>query len=360
MHRRRYHAERAAALACAVAAAALAASGAVADPPPIAVTHGVRCGSLPKGVTLSPDGTRLYVTNYGQANAGNVAVFDATDLRRIGALNVPGIVVESAIAPDGRTLYVSNFSRNSVQFVDLARQRVVREVVAGSHPKILVLSHDGRRLFAANWGSHTVTEIDTATGQVVRTLRAGRNPRGMAFTRSGRLYVANFNGHSIDVYDGPDLSQHHRLADVCHIPRHLALSPDETRLYITCFSASELAVMRTGDEQIERRVPVGHWPKAVDVSPDGRFVYTANYGGSSVSIVDTADWTASTLDIPSLDHASGVAAARTGVRFFATGWYDGHLFAIDADPASPRYTVSDAVRALTLRRREYHRTHPVE
>ncbi len=342
-----------------LAASLIASSESLATPPPIEVATERFSGSMPKGVTLSPDGTRLYVTNYGNANSHNVAVFDATDLHRIAMWDVPGIVVESAVSPDGNTLYVSNFRRNSVQFLDTRNGRVTREVRAGAHPKILVLSHDGSRLFAANWGGASVTEIDTATGDVVRTLRAGRNPRGMAVTREGRLYIANFNGHTIDIYDGPDRSQHHRLDNVCHIPRHLALSPDEHTLYISCFSASELAAMDTTTEQITHRVEVGHWPKAVDVSTDGRYVFTANYGGSSVSVVDTTDWTAVTLDVPSMDHASGVVAAHDAYRFFVTGWYDGHLFAVDV-PGHGTYAVRDARRDFTLRQREFHRLHPAE
>jgi DNA-binding beta-propeller fold protein YncE len=343
-----------------LASALLVSGRSLATPPPIEVADGAFSGSLPKGVTLSPDGARLYVTNYGYANRRNVSVYDAQNLHRVATWDVPGIVVESAISPDGRTVYVSNFTRNTVQFLDANDGRVLREVHAGSHPKILVLSHDGTRLFAANWGGASVTEIDTVSGDVVRTLRAGRNPRGMAITRDGRLYIANFNGHSIDVYDGPERSQHHRLDDVCHIPRHLVLSPDEHTLYISCFSASELAAMDTTTEQIEHRVSVGTWPKAVDVSRDGRYVYTANYGGSSVSVVDTTDWSSITLDVPAMDHASGVVAASEGYRFYVTGWYDGHLFAIDAAGRGPGYSISRARQALTLRQREYHRLHPAE
>ncbi len=331
-----------------------------ATPPTLDVVAGARTGSMPKGVSLSPDGQTLFVTNFGNMNAGNVTVFDARTLAQTGVIHVPGVVVESALAPDGATLFVSNFSRGTVQFIDLRTRRVRREVRAGSHPKVLTLSHDGARLFAANWGSHDVTEIDTRTGAVVRTLRAGRNPRGMAITRGGRLYVANFNGHTIDVFEGPDRQAHRRLSPVCRIPRHLALSPDETRLYVSCFSASKLLAIDVATDAPVREVSVGEWPKAIDVTPDGRYVATANYGGSSVSMVDTTDWTATTLDVPAMDHASGIVSARSGLRFFVTGWYDGHLFSIDAAGSASSWTISDRQRSVTLRQREFHRRHPAE
>jgi YVTN family beta-propeller protein len=347
-------------LGCVAVSTLLLAAPLFATPPALDVVGGARTGSMPKGVSLSPDGQTLYVTNFGNMHAGNVSVYDARTLAQTGAIHVPGVVVESALSPDGRTLYVSNFSRGTVQFIDLRTRRVRREVRAGSHPKVLTLSPDGSRLFAANWGSHDVTEIDTANGAVIRTLRAGRNPRGMAITRAGRLYVANFNGHTIDVFDGPDRRTHHRLDPVCRIPRHLALSPDETRLYVSCFSASKLLALDVTTERPIREVSVGEWPKAIDVTPDGRFVATANYGGSSVSVVDTTDWTATTLDVPAMDHASGIVSGRSGLRFFVTGWYDGHLFSIDAAGTGASWTISDRQRAFTLRQREFHRRHPAE
>jgi YVTN family beta-propeller protein len=331
-----------------------------ATPPTMDVVAGARTGSMPKGVSISPDGRTLYVTNYGNSNVGNVALYDPATLAQTGAINVPGIVVESVLSPDGRMLYVSNFRRGSVQFIDLGRRRVTREVRAGGHPKVLAISRDGARLFVANWGSNDVTEINTARGTVTRTMRAGRNPRGMVVTRAGRLYVANFNSHTIDVYEGAQMETHRRLDPVCRIPRHLVLSPDESRLYVSCFSHSKLLVLDVQTERPIREVPVGEWPKSIDVTADGRYVGTANYGGSSVSVVDTTDWTATTLDVPAMDHASGIVAARSGLRFFVTGWYDNHLFTVAPAGSAATWAVSDRVRALVLRQRDFHRRHPAE
>jgi DNA-binding beta-propeller fold protein YncE len=147
---------------------------------------------------------------------------------------------------------------------------------------------------------------------------------------------------------------------VCRVPRHLALSPDESRLYVTCFTNSQLLVLDTRDDHIVRRVPVGRSPKADDVTPDGRYVVTADYGGSSVTVVDTQDWQTHTIDVPGMDSASGIVAARDGLRFFVTGWYDDHLFAVGVAGTGPRYSVNTATAARVRLSREYHREHPLE
>jgi YVTN family beta-propeller protein len=293
-------------------------------------------GSMPKGVTLSPDGTRLYVTNFGQRNGKNISVYDAETLAHVSDIDVPGIVVESVFSADGSLLYASNFDRDSVQVIDTRTRRVKREIHAGLHPKILALSKDGKTLFAANWNGDSVSEIDLARGVTVRTLPAGRHPRGMALTAAGallgapRLYVANFDGATIDVFHGPDFSQSYTLA-VCRIPRHLVLAPDGRMLYLSCYHDSQLwALDLTGTSERARHVvPIGRFPKSIDVSRDGRYVYSADYGPSnSVSIVDTTDWSETTYTVPGMVRGSGIAVLPSGRRAAVTGWCDNHVYLV--------------------------------
>lgn len=344
-------------LGCALLAAGLCAlplTPLYAVVPRLAVQQTVGTGSMPKGVSIAPDGARLYVSNYGQADRNNVGIYDARTLSLVGQIDVPGIVVETAVSPDGRTLYASNFRRNSVQFIDLATRAVTREVTVGQHPKIVVLSRDGRRLFAANWSSRNVTEVDPATGAVVRTLAAGENPRGMAITRAGRLYIANSSGHSIDVYEGASMERHHTIQPVCRIPRHLTLSPDDNLLYISCLGGGVLAAMNTTSERVNHAISTPTGPKANDVSPDGRYVVTADYNASGVTLIDTTDWSSRSLEIPVMNRASGVVFTRDGLRVVVTGWFDDHLYAVGVAGAAPalRFLPSEVERTLR-RRREY-------
>jgi YVTN family beta-propeller protein len=364
-----------------------------ASPPDVEVQAAAPTGSLPKGVSLSPDGRRLFVTNYGAKDRGNVTIYDASTLQKIDTIDVPGIVVESALAPDGRTLYVSNFHRNTVQFIDLGSKKVTREIKAGTHPKILVVSHDGKTLYAANWGNESVSVIDTSNGEITRTLRTEKNPRGMAVTRGGRLIVANFNGRSVDIFDPAKvdaLPRGHialptkRIKDLCEFPRHVVLSPDESKAYVSCLLANQVVVLdaKTGD--VERRVHVGRFPKALDVTRDGRYIVSADYRGSTTTIIDTHDWTTRTLDVPGMDAASGVVLAHTRdtqktakvdsartdkkakpsapdpLRWFVTGWYDNHLYQVGVAGTGAKYTVDAETAALTKKRRLFHNAHPVE
>ena len=299
-----------------------------AEPPVVEVQEVAPTGSMPKGATLSHDGTRFYVTNFGQKDTKNVTIFDAHTLAIVDQLDVPGIICESALSVDGATLFISNFLRNSVMFVDLAARKVTHEVKAGQHPKILVASPDGKSVFAANWMGQSVTQIDVATATVVRTLDVGKQPRGMAMSKSGILYVANFYGDSIDVFEGAELEKTHRLP-VCRCPRHLAVSPDDKTLYISCLNWNQVHALDIASETLQHTAQVGTAPKSIAVSSDGRYVYSADYGESrSISVVDTQDWTSRIYPIPAMDRGSGVAVGPDGRHALVTGWYDGHVYLV--------------------------------
>lgn len=305
------------------------ASPAAAQPPRLEVQAVAATGSMPKGVRLSPDGARIYVTNFGQHNGRNIDVLDGRTLAPIDTIDLPGNVVESVLSPDGATIYASNFLRSSVMLVDTKTKKVAREIRTGTHPKILVLSPDGTQLFAANWSGNSITQIDVASGKVLRTLPAGLNPRGMAMTKTGVLFSANFNGASVDVFRGPDLADRHRFP-ACAIPRHLALSVDEKLLFVSCYHDSMLHAVDLATEEVVHRLHIGSSPKTIEVSRDGRWIWSADYGKetNSVSVIDTQDWTARVYPVPGMDHGSGLAIYPDGKRALVTGWYDNHVYLV--------------------------------
>lgn len=327
---------------------------AYAQPPQLEVQAVAETGSMPKGVSISPDGKHAYVTNFGQSNGKNIDVYDAETLAHESTIDVMGNVVESVLSTDGKTIYASNFIRNSVQFIDLATKRVTREITVGLHPKILVPSADGQFLFAANWSGQSVSQIELSTGKVIRTLpTTGLNPRGTAVTKEGVLYAANFNSASIDVFKGPDLTDRHTLP-VCRIPRHLSLSPDEKMLFISCYHDSQLHAVDVASEKLVHTIHIGSSPKSVEVSKDGRYVWSADYGPetNSVSVVDTQDWTARVFRVPGMDRGSGITLFPDGKRALVTGWWDSHVYLVGFEGSG-----GEPVKAMAKIETWVHRPH---
>src|SRR5262249_14546237 len=115
----------------------------------------------------------------------------------------------------------------------------------------------------------------------------GSGPSGVVEGRS-HLYVSNANNDSITVVDlvnnrpiaQIDLAPTPALGQLRgNIPFGMALSPDESRLYVAEAGINAVAVIDTLTNQVIGRVPTGWFPSDLAVSPDGRRLYVVNAKG---------------------------------------------------------------------------------
>ncbi|MER5917232.1 serine/threonine-protein kinase, partial [Streptomyces sp. NPDC001982] len=208
----------------------------------------IQVGNSPGGVVVSPDGRRVYSTNY--FGPASVSVIDTATNRTVGNPIPVGDKPQGvAVSPDGRRAYAANAGSASVSVIDTATNRTVGNPIdVGKDPVWVVVSPDGRWVYVANSGSASVSVIDTATNRTVgNPIGVGKKPYGVAVSPDGgRAYAANAGSDSVSVID--------------------------------------TATNRTVGNPID----VGKKPVGVAVSPDGRRAYAANAGSDSVSVIDTA------------------------------------------------------------------------
>lgn len=88
-------------------------------------------GSRPMKVWLSPDDSKVYLTN---GRAGTVSVLDARSSALLQTIKVGTRPWGIGFSPDGKYLFTANGPSNDVSVVDLARHEEVQRVKAGSSP----------------------------------------------------------------------------------------------------------------------------------------------------------------------------------------------------------------------------------
>jgi DNA-binding beta-propeller fold protein YncE len=297
--------------------------------PALEITRRVRTGAQPKSVTVSPDGTRLYVCNFGLSGRRNVGVYDAHTLERVGYVSFPGNAAETAVSADGAVLYASNFSRGVVEIVDAASLRVLHEVKVGHNPKWMVVDEARGLLYVSNWSSRTVSAVDLAERRVDHTLRTGRRPRGMALMRDGTLLVGAMWDHRVQVY-APGSTRPDREFDACENPRHLVLSPDQARLYVSCSGDRLVRWFDPLTGQVLGQAPTGLNPRTIDLSGDGRTIAVADFSGSTISVIDLEAMLHRTHAVARSNQIVGLAIAPAepgdaGLRILATSWLTNEL-----------------------------------
>jgi len=181
---------------------------------------------MPKGVSVSPDGKRIYVTNFGRRKGHNLDVFESGTLRHLRQVDFRGNTIESLPASDGRTLYVTNYYGFLVQALDTRTWKMRWSQRVGKFPKMLTLSAKGRWLYVSSWESGTVSKLVAATGHVVGAVYIGYHPRGISLSPDGKtLYVAICGGRHVAVVDTVTMKVTKKIR-TGRLPRHTAITRD--------------------------------------------------------------------------------------------------------------------------------------
>jgi YVTN family beta-propeller protein len=203
------------------------------------------------GLAVSADGATVVVANLEN---DSVSVVDLVhrqvsdiDLRPGKAdprqSGTPGGTYPFWVAIRGnQTAYVSSLRDRQVVEIDLATRRVTHRIPLAGNPNRMTLDAGGRRLFVAADNSDTVTIIDTASGAI----------QGEVITTAPAGLLADPQG-----YRGA-------------APDALALSADESRLYVANGGANAIAVIaldRPGLPVIGL-IPVGWYPNDVAIAGD--------------------------------------------------------------------------------------------
>lgn len=163
----------------------------------------IRVGSVPKFLDVSPDDSRLVVSNWCGFDASIVELPSGDELARVPVGRHPRGVV---ISPDSSVAYVAVMGSTRIGVVDLRTFEVSYLEGIGRSPRHLVLSPDGSTLYASLNGEGRLAQIDLATGAVTAKVATGSAPRSMEMSDDGTaLYVVNYNSNTLSVVRTADM-----------------------------------------------------------------------------------------------------------------------------------------------------------
>lgn len=270
----------------------------------------VATGRAPHEISVSPDGKRAVVSNYGTRDhpGTTLSILDLEqphELRRID------------LAPHSRPHGVAWFAAGRIAVTTEGSQRVLvidpddGRIVAAietaqetSH--MVAVTTDGHRAFVTNIDSGSATAIDLVTGRKLKDIPTGAGSEALALTPDGReLWVAaRADGH-LAVVDTATLAVIVRLP-LPGIPIRIAMTPDGRTALVTCAGAAELVAFDVATRAERRRAkvtvppaagasarpfarlaPGSPLPVGLLVSRDGRSTYVAATMGDRVIQFDT-------------------------------------------------------------------------
>lgn len=159
----------------------------------------VAVAERPQGGAFSTDGKLLYVCIYHPQFL--ISIIDTENQRVIENIPVSKGAWTCVLSPNDRYLYVAHQDTNQLSVIDTASRRVLRSLPFDGYAMHIVISADGAFLYVSLWQTQKVAVIDTATF-AIRYIPAAGYLRGLAITPDDtRLYVcdAGNDGSTVEV-----------------------------------------------------------------------------------------------------------------------------------------------------------------
>jgi len=255
------------------------------------------------GVTVSPDGSKFFITNEAESTVDVADAKTLTVTKHIPLTNHPNNI---AISKDGKRVYAAIVAgAGAVDVIDTATLTRVKSIRTEGGIHNVYVTPDGKWVVAGSIPGKKIHVIDQKTEEVSWTVPTDDGVRPMAFDTNAdgstkRIFfqLSNFNGfltvdfatHKIvDKIALPYVGAEKVTEGLQGAPAHgLIVTPDGKTLGVLSKMNTRIYFYSLPDLKMMGESKVGHHPDWVTGTPDGKRFYVANAGSNSVSVVDVA------------------------------------------------------------------------
>ena len=329
----------------------------------------IAVGAVPRGFSLSPRGDRLFVANSWD---DTISVIDTKTLEVAATWPVgaePSSVLEDR---EGKHLFVANRISNDVSVLDANTGEEEKRLAAGRGASYITGSPDGSKLYVThvypNATPHRtapdseITVIDAARAVVADRIVLPYIAHGfhVVFSADGRLGVAA-TLHPKNLVPLAHLEHGGAFADTLTLfgadvgkpvevsldeleryaarPFGVAITPDKSRMFITCGGSELVTVvdlprliryarthpgsnaqdLSASANYVVGRITVGHDPRGVALTRDGSKLLVANRLEDTISVIDTRTNRVSSTIV--LSGPKQISVLRHGEQTFFTAHY---------------------------------------
>lgn len=274
----------------------------VIDPANNQVVGTIEGIEVPHGVTIAPDGGRIYVTD---ESLSTLDVVDAKSLKVTKRIKLTGRPNNVAVSNDGKWVYAAIAQPpGAVDVIDTATLIRSKSIPTKGSIHNVYVTPDGKYAVAGSIPGASINVIDTATNTVAWTMTMKSGIRPMAFTRNPDgstkdLIVQLSEFHGFVVIDFAAHEERRRVTQpalpgveketqgIQGAPAHgLAVTEDGKTLWTTSKYYGYVAAYSIPDYKLIKVVPVGSHPEWLTIPPGGKNLYVAAAGDDVTVVVD--------------------------------------------------------------------------
>ena len=272
------------------------------------------------------------------------------------SLPLGDLPLNMAVSHSGKRMAVSNNgqSGHSIQYIDIANERVLDELVIEKAWYGLAFSEDDQSLYVSAGYDNRINVYSTKGDRLTMkdSILLGKpwpvkiGPAGIAInSKKHLLYSVTRDDSSLYVINILDKSILRQIKLGAEAYSCL-LSPDQTILYVSLWGGDQVLKIDASNGKIIARQPVGDNPNEIILNKKGDRLFVANANDNSVSVIRTSDMkTIETLNAAL--YADAVPGSTTnGLALSAD---EEHLYIANADNnALAVFEVEDAGSSRSL------------
>jgi YVTN family beta-propeller protein len=197
-----------------------------------------------------------------------------------------------AMTPDGKRIYVTNPSSNTLTALDVTNAQSIASITVGSRPQSVAILPDGSRAYVANTGSNNVSVVDVnpvsgTYNQVLKTIAVDAGPIDVEVSPLGpTVYVLNQASGTMSVIDATfgdaTFDQVTTTVNTGTGGTHISISVDGTHAYVT--NSQGFAVVDLASDQVTTTVKLGSGGTDIQVSADGTLAFVLTTAGQLVVV----------------------------------------------------------------------------
>jgi YVTN family beta-propeller protein len=297
----------------------------------------LKLGDFPVNVAIHPRDRYAAVLHAGFGDH-EIMIVDLDKQTVLSSAKIPQTFYGLTFSPDGGYLFASGGEHEVVHRFQLDKgllhDHVQLKVGDAKKDKLvpagIATSADGDTVYVAcGWGFKLA--LMSPNGENVRFVEFEKNSypyTALPTKDNARVYVSLWGGAGVAVVDPEKLNVTETWKTSSH-PTEMALSPDESLLYVACANSNSVHVIdtKTGEtlevisSALYPKAQVGSTPNSLALAPDGKALFIANADNNNVAVFDVRE-----------------RAASKSLGYLPVGWYP---TSVRFDPKNGRIYVAN-------------------
>lgn len=249
----------------------------------------------PVECAFSPDGKYAYVSNYfmegeGYSNPGCDECYGKDfDESYIYKINTTSLAIESvfpagsvpkyvSVTPDGKKLLVSNWSSGDISIIDLNTEKLIKKVNAGRFPRGISIDSESKYAYIAIMGSTIIKRLNLTDYSSEKFCDIGKGPRHLCIdSKDSVLYVSLNSDGDIAAIRIKDRAV--RKLHIGGTPRSMTIGNDDRYLYVVNYSSAQITKVDLKSFSVVEKAETAKNPIGITYDERNNEVWVACYSG---------------------------------------------------------------------------------